>query len=120
MAPGPAGHETDAGPAGGLADGFRHHRGAAFLTADGERDRAVVECVEGGEIALARHAEGMVDTVSDKLIDEDFASGSRSVIAAHDVSLISITLGTSRHAHACCGHDDLVHEEKGADIPVSE
>ena len=33
----PARDEADAGPAGRLADGFRHHRGAAFLAADGER-----------------------------------------------------------------------------------
>ena len=71
----PARHETDAGPAGRLADGLRHHRRAALLPADRERDVAVVEGVERGEIALARHAEGMVHAMRDQLIDEDFAAG---------------------------------------------
>ena len=83
---GPAGDEADAGPAGRLAVRLRHHRGAAFLAADGDLDLAVVEGVERGEIALARHAEHMRHAMRDQLIDEDFAAGPRSVIGAHQWS----------------------------------
>ena len=55
--------EADAGPAGELAVGLRHHRRAALLAADGDGDRRVVQRVEHGEIALARHAEDMLDAV---------------------------------------------------------
>ena len=80
---GPAGDEADAGPAGGLADRLRHHRGAALLAADRELDRAVVHAVERREIAFARHAEHMAHAMDDELIDQDLAAGPHAVIAAH-------------------------------------
>ena len=71
----PARHETDAGPARRLAHGLRHHRRPALLPADRDRDVAIMEGVERGEIALARHAEGVPHAMRDQLIDEDFAAG---------------------------------------------
>ena len=79
----PAGDEADAGPPGRLADGLRHHRGAALLPADRDRDRAVVEGVERRDIALARHAEHVAHAVDDELIDQHFAAGPGAVIGAH-------------------------------------
>ena len=79
--------KADAGPPGRLADGFRHHGGAALLPADRDVDVAVVERIERREIAFARHAEHMLHAMRDQLIDEDFAAGSRSVIGAHRYSL---------------------------------
>ena len=75
VAPGPARHEADAGAAGELAVGLRHHRRAALLAADGDVDRGVVQRVEHGEVALARHAEEVIDAVDDELVDEDLAAG---------------------------------------------
>ena len=72
----PAGDEADAGPAGRLADGFRHDRRAALLPADGDGDVAVVAGVERGDIALARHAEHVTHAMNDELIDQNF--GGRS------------------------------------------
>ena len=67
--------EADAGPAGELAVGLRHHRRAALLAADRDGDRGVVQRVEHGEIALARHAEDVLDAVRRELVDEDLAAG---------------------------------------------
>ena len=50
-------------------------------------DRPVVEGVERREIALARHAEGVLHAVDDQLIDQDFAAGPGAVIGAHCVFL---------------------------------
>ena len=80
----PAGDEADAGPAGRLADRFRHDRGAALLPADRDRDVAVVEGVERRDIALARHAEHVMHAVDDELVDQDLAGGPGAVIGAHD------------------------------------
>ena len=55
-----------------LADGVRHHRGSALLAAHRHLDRSIVERIEHGEIALARHAEHVLDAVRDELIDENF------------------------------------------------
>ncbi len=71
----PTGDEANARPPCCLAHGLRHHRRSALLTADGERDVAVVERIESCEVALARHAEGMPHAMRDQLIDEDFAAG---------------------------------------------
>jgi hypothetical protein len=72
---GAAGDEADARAAGELAVGLRHHGGAAFLAADGDRDGRVVQRVERRKIALARNAEDVVDPVDEKLIDENLAAG---------------------------------------------
>jgi len=79
---GAARHETDAGLAGELAGGFRHHAGAAFGAADGDLHRGVVQRVEHGEIALARHAEGVGGAVDQKLVDEDLPASAISHAAA--------------------------------------
>ena len=52
---------------------------------------AVVEGVERGEIALARHAEDVLHAVHDQLIDQDFAAGARAVIGAHGVSFLHLS-----------------------------
>ncbi len=82
----PAGAEHHARPAGDLADRLRHHGGAALLPADREIDRPVVEGVERGEIALARHAEYVLHAVHDELVDQNFAAGAGAVIGAHILS----------------------------------
>ena len=77
----PARDEADAGPAGRLADRFRHHRRGAFVPADGERDIGmIVKGVERGQIAFARHAEDMAHAMDRQLIDEDFAAGAGAVV----------------------------------------
>ena len=79
----PAGDEAHARTSGRLADRFRHHRGAAFLPADGDLDGTIVERVEHGEIALARHAEHVLDAVDDELIDQRFGGGALIGLRAH-------------------------------------
>ena len=79
---GTARHEADAGLAGELAGGFRHHAGAALGPADGDLHRGVVQRVEHGEIALARHAEGVGGAVDQKLVDEDLPASAISHAAA--------------------------------------
>ena len=54
--------------------------GAALVPADRERDVAVVESVERGEIAFARHAEDVAHAVDRQLVDQDFAAGARVVL----------------------------------------
>ena len=43
---GPTRCHDDAGLAAELAPGFRHHRSSAFLAANSQRNRRVVECVQ--------------------------------------------------------------------------
>jgi hypothetical protein len=71
----PARDEADAGLAGELAGGLRHHAGAALGPADGDLQLGVVQRVEHGEIALAGHAEGVGRAVEDQLVDEDLPAG---------------------------------------------
>ena len=75
----PARHEADARPAGEFAVGVGHVGGAALLPAHDEADllARVIERVEHGEIALARHAVGRVDAVDEELIDQDLCAGAR-------------------------------------------
>ena len=63
VAPGPRVTNTTPGRPVALPMRLRHHGGAALLAADGELDRPVVEGVERGEIALARHAEHVLHAV---------------------------------------------------------
>ncbi|MGC0388810.1 hypothetical protein ACVIU7_003897 [Bradyrhizobium liaoningense] len=72
---GAAGDEADAGAAGQLAIGFRHHRSAAFGPAYHDVDRAVMQRIERRQIALARHAGDALDALGDELIDQDLAPG---------------------------------------------
>src|SRR3569623_2000222 len=68
----PARHEGDARPSGYLAVGFGHVGDAALLPADDEVDRRrVVERVEHGEEALARHGEDPVAALGHEIVDED-------------------------------------------------
>ena len=73
---GTARDEGDAGPPGHLAVGVGHIGDAAFLPADDSVDfRRVMERVEHGEKALARHGEDPVATLDPELVDEDAATG---------------------------------------------
>ncbi len=73
---GAAGDEGDAGAAGHLAVGVGHVRDPALLPADDGLDLArVVQRVEHGEEALARHGEDAVAALDAKLVDEDAAAG---------------------------------------------
>ena len=81
VAPGPRVTKQTPGPAGHLADRLRHHGGAALLPADGDADIAVVEGVERGEVALARHAEDMAHAVNAQLVDQDLGGGPRIVLS---------------------------------------
>ena len=76
---GTARDEADARAAGQLAVGLRHVGGAAFLAADDEPHglARVVQRVEHGEIALARHAESEIDAVDLERVDEQLAAGAR-------------------------------------------
>ncbi len=69
-----AGHHADAGFAGQLAMGVRHHGGATFLTADGDLDVGVVQAVQHRQVALAGNAENVFDALGDELVDEDVAA----------------------------------------------
>ena len=71
---GPARDEADARPAGELAVGVRHVRGAGLVAARDQADRRVVEAVEHREEALARDAEDRVGAVDDELVDEQLAA----------------------------------------------
>jgi hypothetical protein len=75
--------EADARPAGDFTDSLGCYRGGALVPANGELDRAVVESVKRGEIALARHAEDVAYALDDKLIDQDFSARSRAGIRMH-------------------------------------
>ena len=85
-----ASDEADARSAGRLANGLRHHRRAALLAADSHRDRAVVQGIERGDIALARDAEDMAHAMDDELIDQHLAASPRSVIGAHGILRFAI------------------------------
>ena len=96
-----AGHHGDAGLAGELAVGLRHHRGAGLLAADDVADLAVVERVEQCEIALAGHAEGHVDAVDLELVDQDLAAGAEVGVLGHGFS--SIGPGKNVSSRICSG-----------------
>ena len=73
---GAAGDEGDARAAGHLAVGVGHVGDAAFLPADDGVDLGrVVERVEHGEEAFARHGEDAVAALDLELVDEDAAAG---------------------------------------------
>ena len=73
---GAAGDEGDARAAGHLAVGVGHVGDPAFLAADDGLDlRRVVQRVEHGEEALARHGEDAVAALDPELVDKDLAAG---------------------------------------------
>ena len=72
---GAAGDEADAGTAAQLRLRLRHHRRAAFVAADDHFDRAVVQGVQHGEIALARYAEHPPHALRLKRLDDQLTTG---------------------------------------------
>ena len=62
------------GAVGQPGTGIRHHGGTRLVAAHGERDGGVVERVEHREIALARHAEDVIDALRHEAVDEDLAA----------------------------------------------
>ena len=69
--------EGDAGPPAHCSVGAGHEAHPAFLPASDEVDlRRVVQRVEYGEKALARHVEDAVAALRDQIVDEDPAPGS--------------------------------------------
>src|SRR5262249_26310310 len=78
-----AGHEADAGPAGQLADRFRHHGGPALLPAHRDLEVAVIKCVEPGQIGLARSAERMPRPTPPALTDQTLAARPGIAVRAH-------------------------------------
>ena len=62
----PSGNKTDAWPAGQFAGSLRHYGGSPFLAADHQFNLipCIVKRVEHRKIALARDAEGSLDTLS--------------------------------------------------------
>ena len=75
VAPGPRVTKQMPGRPVGLAIGFRHHRGAAFIAADRDLDAAVVKRVQHREIGFAGHAEDMADALGDQLFDQHLRGG---------------------------------------------
>src|ERR1700731_1380561 len=49
--------------------------GAAFLAADGDRDRTVMHGIERRDIALSRHAKHVTHAVQHKLVDQHLGGG---------------------------------------------
>jgi hypothetical protein len=80
-----AGDEADAGLAGELAPRLRHVGGAALVPAGEQRDGVlgIVQRVERGEVALARHAERRLDAVHLQLVDQDLAAAAQVGTAGH-------------------------------------
>jgi hypothetical protein len=48
-----------------------------------DRNVAVVESIERGDVALARHAERVAHAMDDELINQDFGGRPRAVVGAH-------------------------------------
>ncbi len=74
---GATGDEADAWPAGQPTNRVRHHRCAAFLAADGDADRGIMQRIQHGEIAFARHAEDIGHFLLGQLVNENLGSGAR-------------------------------------------
>ena len=77
-----SGDHDHAGSTGELAVGLRHVGGTAFVPAGDRRDcgARVVQGVEGGEVALSRHAEDGVDAVNPEGVDQDPGAGAPTVL----------------------------------------
>ncbi len=72
--------EGHTGLTGELGVGVGHERSARLMARDDQLDHLarVVECVEHADIALARHAERVIDALDQELVDEDAGAGARS------------------------------------------
>jgi hypothetical protein len=68
--------KADTRSTGNLADRFRHHGGAAFMTANGNGDAAVAKRIQNRKKALTGNAEDMLDAIDQELIDQRCGSGS--------------------------------------------
>src|SRR5204863_7440005 len=80
---GTARDETDAGSSSRLATRLRHDCGATFMAAYRDRDIAIVQRVERGDVALTGHAEDVARAMNDELIDQNLGGGPAAVIAVH-------------------------------------
>jgi len=83
---GTTGDHANTGASGKLSISFGHHRRTAFLAADNEADRAVMQRVENGEIAFTRYAERHVRAVDAKLVDQNLAAGALVALGVGHVS----------------------------------
>ncbi len=75
--------KADTGTARHLADRLRHDCSGTLVTADSEFDVAIMESIERGKIAFARHTKNVTHTLDRQLIDQDFAACTCVVLAAH-------------------------------------
>ena len=103
-------HEADAGGARQFALCLRHHRGTAFLAADGDFHGHVEQGVEHGEVAFSGDAEDVPDAVQRELAGQDGAGGARLGRSgggkgrcrhAHCGSLIALLLGQGQAGAKC-------------------
>ncbi len=93
---------ADAGASGQLAVGFGHVGGAGLVAADDDLDLVshVGQGVEHGEIALARHAEDLVDPVHHQGFDQTAGGGSGSLRHAFAVSRLKDELAMQPYGQA--------------------
>src|SRR5215831_11289868 len=85
--------EADAGLAGDLAPRLGHHGGAALLPADDGPDAVgIVQAIERGKEALARHGKGRGGALDLQLINEDLAAVTHSRLPAQGRSPLTPTL----------------------------
>jgi hypothetical protein len=76
VAPGPRVTKAIPGRPVSLPSGLSHERGAALLPADDEIDGGrVVQRVQRGEEALARHREDPVAALRQQIVDQNAAAG---------------------------------------------
>ena len=78
---GPARHKADAGLARELALRLGHHGRAAFLATHGHADVGIVQRIEHGQVAFAGHAEELLHTMGDELLDQNLAAGAGGKIS---------------------------------------
>ncbi|MNT39391.1 hypothetical protein D3C72_1756330 [compost metagenome] len=93
-------HHADAGTAGEFTLRLGHHRGAAFLAADGGVDGRIVQSVQHGQKALARHGEYLLGAVDHQLVHHQLAASALDICLRH----IFVSLLNSKkvlpHAHS--------------------
>ena len=75
--------ETDARPPGRFAHRLGHHRGARFVTANGDRHLAVAQSVQHRQIAFTGNAENMAHAIGDQLIHKHLRGATRAVWRFH-------------------------------------
>src|SRR5690606_36997187 len=73
---GAAGDHADARGAREFAVRVGHHGGAAFLATDRDLDLMIVQAVEHGQVAFARHTEHMAHAMRGELVDQNMTSHS--------------------------------------------